>query len=89
MAKIAVIGLCGESIFMKVDTLPKASVTHHAKSIHIEPGGKGYNQVVGHTPTDNIRMIQMENGNCLWLCDSLGYNNYLVIEDNIFESRSL
>lgn len=50
---------------------------------------QGYNQVVGHTPTDNIRMIQMENGNCLWLCDSLGYNNYLVIEDNIFESRSL
>lgn len=50
---------------------------------------KGYNQVVGHTPIDNIRMIRMDNGNCLWLCDSLGYNNYLVIEDNKFESRSL
>lgn len=53
----------------------------------VEYAVDGYNQVVGHTPTDNIRMVQMENGNCLWLCDSLGYNNYLVIENNIFESR--
>ncbi len=46
MSKIAVIGLVGESIFMKMDTLPLPSVTHHASNIHTEAGGKGYNQAV-------------------------------------------
>lgn len=46
MGKIAVIGLSGESIFMKVKNLPTPSVTTHATSCHTEPGGKGYNQAV-------------------------------------------
>lgn len=46
MAKIAVIGLSGESIFMKVPSLPTPSTTIHATSCHKEPGGKGYNMAV-------------------------------------------
>lgn len=46
MGKISVIGLSGESIFMKVKTLPTPSVTTHAMMYHAEPGGKGYNQAV-------------------------------------------
>lgn len=46
MGKISVIGLSGESIFMKVKNLPMPSVTTHAMMCHIEPGGKGYNQAV-------------------------------------------
>lgn len=48
-----------------------------------------YNQVVGHTPTETIRSFDMPNNKKLWLCDSLGYDNYLVIEDNKFEPRKL
>lgn len=46
MSKIAVIGISGESIFMKLNELPSPSVTSHATNCHIEPGGKGYNQAV-------------------------------------------
>ena len=44
--KIAVIGLSGESIFMNVDKFHKNGETKQAKSLFIEPGGKGYNQAV-------------------------------------------
>ncbi|MCM1259731.1 MAG: ribokinase [Prevotella sp.] len=46
MSKVAVIGLSGESIFMKVTQLPYPSVTVHANEVYVEPGGKGYNQAV-------------------------------------------
>lgn len=46
MAKVAIIGLSGESIFLSMDSLPKPGVTTHATHYHIEPGGKGYNQAV-------------------------------------------
>lgn len=46
MAKIAVIGLSGQSIFMHLDDFPIPSVTTHVKSYYEEPGGKGYNQAV-------------------------------------------
>lgn len=46
MAKIAVIGLSGQSIFMKVNKLPEPSTTTHSNDLYIEPGGKGYNQAV-------------------------------------------
>lgn len=46
LAKIAVIGLSGQSIFMHLDDFPIPSVTTHAKSYYEEPGGKGYNQAV-------------------------------------------
>lgn len=46
MAKVAIIGLSGESIFLNLEEFPQASVTTHAKGSHVEPGGKGYNQAV-------------------------------------------
>lgn len=46
MGKVAIIGLSGESIFLSLEEFPQPSVTTHAKSSHVEPGGKGYNQAV-------------------------------------------
>lgn len=44
MADVAIIGLSGESIFLEVDEFHKPGETITAKSVHVEPGGKGYNQ---------------------------------------------
>lgn len=44
--KIAIIGLTGQSIFMNVDEFHKNGETKHANNLHIEPGGKGYNQAI-------------------------------------------
>ena len=44
--KIAVIGLSGESIFMKMDHFNKEGETVVANTYHVEYGGKGYNQAV-------------------------------------------
>ena len=44
--KIAVIGLSGESIFMKMDHFNNEGETVFADTYHIEYGGKGYNQAV-------------------------------------------
>ncbi|HZH88836.1 MAG TPA: PfkB family carbohydrate kinase, partial [Chitinophagaceae bacterium] len=46
MAKIAIIGLTGESIFMNLNQFPKVGETIRANSSYTEPGGKGYNQAV-------------------------------------------
>ena len=43
---ITVLGLSGRSVFLKVDHFHKPGETVHAESIHIELGGKGYNQAV-------------------------------------------
>ncbi|MDD3171332.1 MAG: ribokinase [Bacilli bacterium] len=44
--KIVIIGLCGQSIFLKVDHFHKQEETLKAQSIHEEVGGKGFNQAV-------------------------------------------
>ena len=43
---ITILGLCGRSVFLKVDHFHHPGETLHASAIHIEPGGKGYNQAV-------------------------------------------
>ena len=43
---ITVLGLCGRSVFLKVNHFHHPGETLHADTIHIEPGGKGYNQAV-------------------------------------------
>ena len=51
----------------------------------------GWDQVVGHTPVRKIsKMVQNTKGKqTVWLCDSLGDYNYLVIEDEEFIPKSL
>lgn len=46
MSKVFVIGLSGESIFLKVNHFHKPGETLHADSLNSECGGKGYNQAV-------------------------------------------
>ena len=46
MNKISVIGIVGESVFLSMDSLPKAGETMHAKEMFCELGGKGFNQAV-------------------------------------------
>jgi ribokinase len=46
MAKISVIGICGNSIFMNVDHFHEKGETLVANSVHEEIGGKGINQAV-------------------------------------------
>lgn len=48
---------------------------------------KGYDQVVGHTPVQR-GILNMKNAvggkQNIWLCDAMGINQYLKIEDNEF-----
>ena len=46
MAKISVIGICGNSIFMQVDHFHQKGETLAAHSVFEEIGGKGINQAV-------------------------------------------
>ena len=46
MAKISVIGICGNSIFMKVDHFHEKGETLNAHSVYEEIGGKGINQAI-------------------------------------------
>lgn len=50
----------------------------------------GYDQVVGHTPHRKIsKMVQATKGKqTIWLCDSLEFENYLIIEDGEFKPTS-
>lgn len=44
--KLLIFGLCGESVFMKVDHFHEEGETITAHTLYKEPGGKGYNQAV-------------------------------------------
>lgn len=46
MNRIAVIGLTGTSVFLNIDHFHRKGETVHADDIHIEYGGKGFNQAV-------------------------------------------
>ena len=46
MAKISVIGICGNSIFMNLEHFHEKGETVSANSVHEEVGGKGFNQAV-------------------------------------------
>ncbi len=46
MNRVAVIGLTGTSVFMRVPRFHTGGETIHAESLHIEYGGKGFNQAV-------------------------------------------
>lgn len=52
---------------------------------------KGYDQVIGHTVTGKIvNMQQATRGKQnIWLCDSLEYANYLIIEDGKYIPKNL
>jgi hypothetical protein len=49
----------------------------------------GYTQVVGHTPCKKIIEVNKSTkGNqSIWLCDTLGYGEYLVIDDGEFNVK--
>lgn len=87
MSKIAVIGISGESIFMKLDNLPTPSVTSHAKNCHIEPGGKGYNQAVACKKfnSDVTYLTKVGNDNyglyCKDYMDKLQIKNNFIIDN--------
>lgn len=49
----------------------------------------GYTQVVGHTRTRSIESIKSINEDNIWMCDSLSWQNYLVIEDGEFKPKSI
>ena len=46
MNRVAVIGLTGTSVFMRVPRFHTGGETIHAETLHIEYGGKGFNQAV-------------------------------------------
>lgn len=82
--KISVIGLSGESIFMKVSTLPKPAVTIQAKTCYNEPGGKGFNQAVTAKKLGSNVSYLTAVGNdsygnkCKEYLDKLGIINYCI-----------
>lgn len=90
MAKIAVIGLSGASIFLNVETLPKEGMTIHAQQLHIEPGGKGYNQAaacakMGVEVSYLSKVGNDKNGkDCIDYLRHLGITDYFVkdLENN-------
>lgn len=82
-------GFVSDSFYDSYGTSKTQSCTWIRPATLVEYAVNGYNQVVGHTPVDVVKSFEMDNGKMLWLCDSLAYNNYLMINNNIFESRSL
>lgn len=48
----------------------------------------GWTQVVGHTPVSKIHYEKSPNGEEVWFCDNLGNKEYLVIDNNIFQSKT-
>lgn len=87
MSKIAIIGLSGESIFLKLDKLPIPSVTMHASNCHIEPGGKGFNQAIACKKNKQDVYYLSKIGNdtygtyCKSYMDAMGINTKFILDN--------
>ena len=79
MKKTAVIGICGQSVFLYCDKLPKASESIKANDIHIEPGGKGANASTA---------IKRLGGSVSFLV-SIGNDDYSKVCKDFFKKENL
>ena len=47
-------------------------------------------QIVGHTPVKEVTRLRTEDSSIeVWLCDALGENQYLIIENNEFKDKTI
>ncbi len=79
MKKTAVIGICGQSVFLYCDKFPKASESIKANNIYIEPGGKGANASTA---------IKRLGGNVSFLV-SIGNDDYARTCKDFFKKENL
>ncbi len=72
---------CGES-----ETQPPTWIRPYTLATCNVPG---WDQVVGHTPQPGISKMykNCKGKHTIWLCDSLGYGNYLIIEGGEFNPK--
>lgn len=84
MAKISVIGICGQSVFMTVDHFHENGETLSADSIFEEVGGKGINQAVAASEmgasVSFLAAVGEDNyaKDCRKFSDDFGIKSYLV-----------
>ena len=87
MKKVAIIGLCGDSLFYNLDYLPKKGETVHADFLHREVGGKGFNQAVAlaRQGVEVYYLGAVGNDDIGTKCEEYlkqeGINAFLVIKD--------
>lgn len=94
MPHIVVIGLSGESVFLNVDRFNKKGETVIANDLHIEPGGKGYNQAIalGKLEADVSFITVLGNDNYKEECIRVLKENNVkpfIIEKNIHSSYAV
>ena len=86
MAKISVIGICGNSVFLHVDHFHEKGETLVADSVYEEVGGKGINQAVAAARMGAQVSFLAAVGNdescrkCLEACTTNGINAHLKIK---------
>ena len=89
---ILVVGLCGESVFMKVDHFHQDGETIIVDELHKEPGGKGYNQAVTTKSlgvnTAFIGSIGHDDSGkmCSKYLDEMNIINGLITKNNCFSA---
>lgn len=89
---VLVVGLCGESVFMKVDHFHQDGETIVIDEIHKEPGGKGYNQAITvkslGVDTAFIGAIGDDSSGiiCSDYLDDKGLINSLIVKENNFSA---
>jgi len=67
--KVGIVGLCGQSIFMRINHFHKPEETLHASDVHQEVGGKGYNQAVAVKRLGGEPYFLSAVGNNRWIQD--------------------
>ncbi len=88
MAKISVIGICGNSVFLTVDHFHEKGETIAAKSMHSEIGGKGFNQAVASTRMNaEVSFLgaigrDADGESCRRAAKELGINGFFAVKDN-------
>ena len=79
MSKITVVGLVGQSVFLPVEHFHVGGETLEAKSLHTEPGGKGFNQAVA----------AKRFGADVTFVSAIGNDGYKVVVEKFLEKEGI
>jgi hypothetical protein len=72
---------CGESVTQSITWIRPTKLI----SCNID----GYDQVIGHSPVEEITSMVADNGQLIYACDCLENKQYLVIDNNKFIPKSI
>lgn len=84
LAPSEIFGFTPATMWDNYGTSPTQPLTWIRPQVLAECNIAGWDQVIGHTPVQEITTVTTNDGERIWLCDALAEKQYLIIDNKDF-----